>query len=242
MRARSVACGARRAAGLALCLELFGCSTPALLTRAEIAGEFTSPPEPFGKRCTAHKDAKQARTLVSCDAGEVLVMLPGLGWIVGYPHNDAIFMAYYRQPNSEGDDSPTTPNDALARDLNISVFVADPQFNAFDAPQFLRERYERYSSVEGFFFQLSKPEPLLDAEPPVLAFTVIGNPDGSYHHSAMVATVRRRADGRFVVYEVTRSHEVDVWGGPQPRYLLERIRDLPKSFWVFDRDGKQLPQ
>jgi hypothetical protein len=67
----------------------------------------------------------------------------------------------------------------------------------------------------------------------VLAFTVIGNPMGEYQHYAAVTTVRRRADRRFVVYQVSQSVSVsdvpDVWKGPQPRYLLERIRDGPTT-------------
>jgi hypothetical protein len=240
-RTRGAACDARTrsAAGLALCLGLFGCSnakprpdrpTPALRTRTEIAGEFTPPPEPFGKRCTPQKDAKQARTLVSCNAGEVLVILPGLNWEVSsYLQEDTLFRA-------------------SASGLEVVLSVADPRFNFLDAPQFLRKRYEYNAGVDphGTFYQFSKPEPWFDAEPPVLAFTVIGNPTGEYHYYAEVITVRRRADRRFVVYQVSQSGYAgdgpEVWKGPQPRYLLERVRDFPKSFWIFDRDGNQLPQ
>lgn len=243
----------RCAAGLALCLELFGCSNPkarsdrptyALRTRTEIAGAFTSSPEPFGKRCTAQKDAKQARTLVSCDAGEVLVMLPGLGWIASDPYKDEILDTYYYlQSDSEGDYSPATSSDDMTRRIKVTVFVAEPNSYALDAAQYLKERYKLFTSFDpnGTFYRFSKPEPWLDAEPPVLAYTGITNPNGGFFHDGVVTTVRRRSDGRLVVYEVIHSVDVTVWGGPQPRHMLERIRDYPKSFWVFDRDGKQLP-
>jgi hypothetical protein len=179
-------------------------------------------------------------------------MLPGLNWKVKlYPKETTLFEAYYLWPNSEGDHSPefsATPVEARATGLEINVFVADPQFNDLDAPQFLRKRYEPNARLDpgGQFYQVSEPEPSFDAEPPVLAFTMIANPKGEYEHYAAVTTVGRRADRRFVVYEVTQAVIVGdvpgVWKGPQPRYLLERVRDFPKSFWIFNRDGKQLPQ